>query len=403
MAKSDLLFLAIVASIPIQLNKFFLSHQSLVIGIPVDYRAIALYFSDFLVVGYFVFFFKENFKKIPKIFFQSRYLVGAILVFNFYLIFSSFIRINESFIPLWKTLKIVEFSLLAICAKSTFEKKNVYQWTGKILLFSIIWETLLVFGEFFLQRSLGLWFLGERAFDSTTVSIAHTQIFGKFLLRPYGTFPHPNVLAAFLVIALIFVNKQLFSKINPFKLIAIFLTFGALVAVYSQAAFLAISLALITLAKSFKQVLIGSVALIVIILFFLKTLTDNQLASIAERLLLGEVALDITLKNPLFGVGSGNFILELARFNISEISQVRLLQPVHNVFLLTLAENGLLSLLLLALILMLIFKRVNSKEKLTLATVLLIFASLDHFFWTLHQGQMLFWLTLGYIWSKQGN
>ena len=51
--------------------------------------------------------------------------------------------------------------------------------------------------EFIKQASLNglFWWLGERTFTSSTPGIAKAVIDGRLLMRPYATFPHPNVLA----------------------------------------------------------------------------------------------------------------------------------------------------------------------------------------------------------------
>jgi len=44
-----------------------------------------------------------------------------------------------------------------------------------------------------------------------------------------------------------------------------------------------------------------------------------------------------------------------------------------------------------------VFKNISSRWQLALATVIIIFFSVDHFLWTLQQGRFLFWLSLAYI------
>ncbi|MBI3070230.1 MAG: hypothetical protein HYY87_02915, partial [Candidatus Levybacteria bacterium] len=55
------------------------------------------------------------------------------------------------------------------------------------------------------------YFFGERAFTSQTPGIANASINGELMLRPYGTFPHPNVLGGYLTIAMAIVVLN----INP--------------------------------------------------------------------------------------------------------------------------------------------------------------------------------------------
>ncbi|MFH1759017.1 MAG: hypothetical protein ABH822_00445 [Patescibacteria group bacterium] len=76
-------------------------------------------------------------------------------------------------------------------------------------------QSIIGFFQFFWHRDLGLQWLGESVLRPDNLEVARTYLgspafaegFGGqgegLLLRAYGTFPHPNVLAAFLVLALI--------------------------------------------------------------------------------------------------------------------------------------------------------------------------------------------------------
>ncbi|MBI2598805.1 O-antigen ligase family protein, partial [Candidatus Curtissbacteria bacterium] len=250
------------------------------------------------------------------------------------------------------------------------------------------------------QKSLGLSFLGERSFDTTTPSIAHADLFGNQLLRPYGTFPHPNVAAAFLVFALVLFLGSKREKIN--LLFPSILGFVALVTTFSKSALAALAVALGIIFAKKKGFLVLIFALFVAGTLLLKNTSDSSLPTISERLVLIQKSLDITLINPLFGIGSNNFILELSKANLFSVSQIRLLQPVHNIFFLILAENGIVGLLLFTALLFVVLKSINTKTKLALFVSILIFASVDHFLWTLQQGQLLLWLSLAFIISPSG-
>jgi len=214
------------------------------------------------------------------------------------------------------------------------------------------------------------------------------QIFGNLYLRPYGTFPHPNVLAAYLIVSLIILRS---------KILTILVGFAAIGLTYSKAAYLALVTFPIFLLKSLRTLLLASIFLLILVWVFLKQLPQSQFASIAERLVLVQASLDIAFSHPIFGVGSGNFIAQLAKLNLISIGEIRLLQPVHNVFLLILAENGLLGLFLFLFLLLAIAKKADSPIKIALFVSILIFATFDHFLWTLQQGRLLFWVATAYI------
>jgi len=72
-------------------------------------------------------------------------------------------------------------------------------------------------------------------------------------------------------------------------------------------------------------------------------------------------------------------------------------QPVHNVYLLISSEVGLLGLIVFLIFLYQLLKRFKKQNSvLFIIVICIIFVSLfDHFFWTLQQGQLMFWLILG--------
>lgn len=396
MSRSDLLFLAVLATVPVQLNKFFFPYYSYVLGIPIDYLALSVYFSDITIVIFLAAFVIEKKKNLAQIDQKHRSFLIVFGLFALYLFLSS---ANSLASPVFAT-RILLFGSLAFFAAHVFSQKKMKKPIILVLSASVLWQSILIIGQFVRQESLGLWILGERSFDSATIGIAHAQIAGFQLLRPYGTFPHPNVAAAFLTIFLLSLlghnglSRQSKILIWVISVVAIFLTF-------SQAALLVLAIAAIILTRPLRTRLVISLLVITLLGIFAKLVLAGQIASIAERLTLAQAAFDITAKNPIFGVGANNFIPQLAKLDLYSIAEIRLLQPVHNIFLLILAENGLIGLLLFVALLAAVAANIRGKTKIALFAALLVFGSLDHFLWTLHQGQMVFWLSTGYILSEQ--
>lgn len=396
MSKSNILLIAVLAALPIQLNKFFFFDFSFVLGIPIDYLAPSIYASDIAIIAYILFFFKENGRKLKKIYISRKIPIIIFLILNLYLFLTSIFASKSPPVSLWFSLKSFEFSIFAILASITLDKASVRKWAHSVLLISISWQSAVIILQFIFQRSLGLAFLGERAFDSSTTSIAHSQIFGSQFLRPYGTFPHPNVAAAYLIVSLIIITMSR-RVIHLPKIPLAAASIIALILTFSKSALLALFLAQFAIIKSARLLIIGIIISIIAGSIIIGRLNDSELASISERFVLSQAALDIALKNPLFGVGGGNFILEAAKFNLTALSETRLLQPAHNLFLLILAENGVFGLLIFIALLLTVAGYINSKMKFILFIVLLIFASFDHFLLTLQQGRFIFALIIAYI------
>lgn len=396
---SHLLFLLVLATLPIQLGKFFFPSHSYVLGIPIDYRAITFYLSDITIVLFIAAAILENRKKIGTLAKNFKPYITALVVFNLYLIFSAIFFSVSREASYFFSLKFFIFSLFSVLAANALQSKNVRKNCLLVLGASVFWQALVIIAQFARQGSVGLQFLGERSFDASTVQIAHSQLAGREFLRPYGTFPHPNVAAAYLAFSLTILLGAIKAprKLAPAKIILVTTAILAILLTFSKSAVAFLILGFLSAVKRLRELLILLPAAAIIGFFVASQLSVIQIASVAERLLLTQAALDIALVNPAFGVGANNFILELARLDLVSLSETRLLQPVHNVFLLILAENGIFGLVLFAALLLAVSKYLDTKLKAIIFIGLLFYLSVDHFLWTLHQGQLIFWLILAYI------
>ena len=326
-------------------------------------------------------------------------------------------------------LKFLELSLFILWVSRMTYKTNIVPY---LFVSGILLESIISFLQYNLQRSMGglLWFFGERTFSSSTPGIANASINGTLILRPYGTFPHPNALAGFLVIAMIYVGSLLYEHNGRYgkMLILVTLAIGttALLLTLSRIAIIIWCLVVVgaimnKIAKSKKKrlmiLVIGS--LFFLIITFFPHIAGRfgginlQDEAVVQRVVLIQDSLAIIGKNPLFGVGLNSFLPELPTYEYSLHSPL-LIQPVHNMYLLVFAELGLVGLVLFLWLMgaSLLktykhFKKVrNSTEKsIVVATILsLISISVlgffDHYFLTLQQGQLLFAFVIGMCWRK---
>lgn len=406
MNKSQRILPLLIALLPIQLNKFFFSQESFVLGIPIDYLAYSLYISDIAIAIYLMLFLLENYQNLKTYFVKRKIFVISLAVLSLYLIVNSVYISKLPLISLYATLKFLEFGLFATFASFDLANHNTLNLVKRVALFSLLWQSALAIYQFVFQKSFGLWLLGERSFDASTPSIAHADFFDSLLLRPYGTFPHPNVLGAYLVIFLIIVlgeplNKTSLTKLNLLAKSALIASVLATVLTNSKTAISVLLMYVLLTLRSLKKFVYLALFLLLAFFAYINFLSYSHLTSIAERLLLFSASFKIALTSPIFGIGHSNFIPELAKLNLYSIGEVRLLQPVHNVFLLILSENGVVGLILFGFYLLAISKSALRLQKLVLFFSLLIYFSVDHFLWTLHQGQFLFAITTAYILSSQ--
>ena len=115
-------------------------------------------------------------------------------------------------------LKFIEFSYLSVYVIQNIDSFNR---RAVFIMFSasVFFQSCLSFLQFINQRSIGglFYYLGERTFGAQTPGIADASINGQLFLRPYATFSHPNVLAGFLVVAMLYLffiySKFKFSRL----------------------------------------------------------------------------------------------------------------------------------------------------------------------------------------------
>ncbi len=123
-----------------------------------------------------------------------------------------------------------------------------------------------------------------------------------------------------------------------------------------------------------------------VIVHFANQWTNGSDASLRRRDVLSQLAVTAFVTHPVFGIGMNqSSLLPLQTdFNLQEVTLFA--QPIHNVPLLFLAENGLLG---VAAIIVLGMHLASSKRypKLVLFVILLPILTLDHYLYTLSVGQ----------------
>src|SRR3989344_1631924 len=165
---SNLLFLLVLASVPIQLGKFIFLEHSFVLGLPVDYRAVSIYFSDLAILLFLVSAVWQNRKSLGKIAKTFKVYSLAFAVFIAYLFFSSSDKASYFFVS-----RILVLGLFSVFAANILQDKRLQARSLIVLSFSVLWQSILIAAQFINQGSVGARILGERTFDASTVAIAH--------------------------------------------------------------------------------------------------------------------------------------------------------------------------------------------------------------------------------------
>ena len=188
-------FWLLLLFLPTQLGLHFWPEWAMVLGRRVDYLASTIYLTDILLLLTIVTFLISNFKSLIKR--RNAKLLFFILAF----VVVNSIGAKNHPVATYKWLKVLEFVSLGWYIVRT---RPTLATIISPLSAGVFYSSILAIVQFFLQHSIGgpLWWLGERTFDVGTPGIARMDWFGRELLRPYATFPHPNVLGGFLAAVL---------------------------------------------------------------------------------------------------------------------------------------------------------------------------------------------------------
>jgi O-antigen ligase len=401
-------FYLLILFLPLQVGKHFWPKQAFIYGFRIDYLSPTFYFTDLLIliVITITLFQMKSYNNLLKNL-KSKTSVFIIFVIAFLLISSLFAK--NQYAAIYGIIKFLEFLFLAIfIVKRVKSFKFIYP----LMSAAVIYESIIAIAQFINQGSLGnfFYFLGERTFTGQTPGIANASLGGELILRAYGTFPHPNVLAGFLTIYMlvILVNMLKEKRLSiiywmslVFGTVALFLTLSR-VAIALWAFF--VFIILITKNRLSKKntalLFVLTISMFSLSPFYLRftnlALNDQ---SLYIRGFLMDTAIKIFYKSPVLGVGLNNFIVNLP--DVVNITNISFFQPVHNIYLLILSETGLLGFLSFSLFIYSILKKVNKKSPFFLSFVLVLILGLfDHYLLTLQQGQILFSLTLGFCWAK---
>lgn len=256
--------------------------------------------------------------------------------------------------------------------------------------------------------------------SSKGASILKFQDGGNFL-RIYGTFPHPNILAGFVLMCLAGTTALILGrdKINWIAWTAFVSGIALLAVTFSRSAWLglfAFFFVLLLKSKPIDSKKIWLLAATTIItftltltplreLFLSRTTTPTTIteeSSLTERIWLAQQAWTYAKENPWTGVGAGSFVIQLGK----RAGEFNLVEPVHNVPLLVLSELGIIGIVLLLTIVFVVVKELyaTSKSNVILFGALLAgmgtIALFDHYFWSLAPGRMMLGLALG-LWQGQ--
>lgn len=388
--KTVILYL-LIFFLPSNLAMHFESSSALVLGIYRDYLISAVYLTDILIFLVFV----SDFALFKKIFKKPRNVLFLVLPF-FFILFA-----QRKGIAIYKAFKFSEIILLFYYLKLKKMKKNKI---AQILFFSALAQAILAIAQFLKGGSVLSYVpFGEQPFTINSPDIKKIMLpNGALKATPLGTFPHSNILAAFLLFTIALNIKRIKKTWQWFVL---FIIETALVLTFSLPAiflsFLVLFFYIFNKSKKIGLVFIAVTAGIAIAYY--NYLSKTILDSFYKRLPLINASLQMIKENVLFGVGLNNFLVILPDY--LRPANINFFQPVHNFFLLLSAEMGVTGLMIFICFLIKSFKRtlVRLKKSPFVLIYLLswfLLAMFDHYFYTLQQGMLLSVLVFYFIYEK---
>ncbi len=213
-------FYCFILSIPFQIRKSFLTEHSYFAGGFSEYAVFFVYLSDILLILAVFFWivkiisnrkpnlltaFKQNIfltsYKFRKKISESDNSLKLLALFCLWLIVDlTLIPEDYRFISAYQTLKLFEMAGLFIYVYFNIASFKRILTTVNLLILGGLFQASLAISQYFFQHSIfGSKWIGEIVLSPEMPGVAKIAVNGEKIMRAYGTFQHPNVLAGFLL------------------------------------------------------------------------------------------------------------------------------------------------------------------------------------------------------------
>ena len=391
-----------------------------------EWTSMYLYLTDILLVSILLSWLWRNRK---ERFFKNSLNVQIIGSPNFWLVafllisLVSLIQADNIQLGAYQWIKLLELTALFFYCKYNFKSLFNFERLAQVFVLSGLFQSIIAISQFVNQKSLGLRFLFESPLSPEISGVAKIMVNNLKMIRAYGTFPHPNILAGFLLISIFFFYFLWLNKKHSFAFNSILIAvYGILIIAlgftFSRTIifiFLIFSIFyfIVCFRQNRKRILTLFILFLILCSSFLFlawpeisnrfqiSLTEQ---SISLRSFYAQVSFLVIQEHPWLGVGLGNFVWQVRQ--MLDLLSAWVHQPVHNIYLLIGSEVGLIGLIVFLMFLFILIRQFRKQREenikqyyllLSLIFGILIISCFDHFFWTLQQGQLMFWLVLGII------
>ncbi|MBT4849229.1 hypothetical protein HON36_00050 [Candidatus Parcubacteria bacterium] len=348
-------------------------------------------------------------------------------------------------VSLFSLVPVVSFWYLALLYMAALFAYMV-KFIPKVVAFRMFLLSGLVQGglalkQLFTQQIFANKWLGIAEHLPETLGTSVVSLGDQRILRAYGSLPHPNILGGFLFVAIflgiyLWMNfykkcakddwKKVLNKKHLvdfiFILTGIIVASFGLLATFSRGALLALVLSIFSLLliNIFKRdwlvvnvvTKFGFLFLIIFLVFnswwpgtwSSRVQADNRLEqqSVEQRVdTLDQLHWD-SYKNIFFGQGLGmNTYVTYQKNNPDNVFDS---QPIHDIFILMLAEVGMVGVLLLVNVVRLIIKEANQVDIMSTSLILglIVLGLFDHYLWTSWTGWLLMTLAFVNLYKHRG-
>ncbi len=378
MRKSSWLLLLLLVGTVSQFGKTIFLPSSFVLGLPIDYLAVKIYFVDILAI-IFLFFhlniLQSQFKRTFPLFLIPA-ISGAVSLYHG----------TEPLLVLFLLFEVyVILTVFLVSSRLQIERKVIIRVVWGIGVFLTLLSTAQLLSQSSLQGVF--YFLGERLRVPSMPGTAIVTIGDQKIMRPYATFSHPNALAGYLGLLSIYV-LILEKKITKGSLgISGVLGLG-IMGTFSKAVILILA-GTSLFAKKHKYLIFVLLAVFLVVSQF-----HGDSESLSKRMDGYRQTAVLIGKTPLTGVGLGRHISVLAEASTTRIGVTG--QPVHSAPFFILHELGIPLSLALLYFCFRYFKLRSPEYKYVLLFILLT-GLFDHYWITSHQNSLLLAIFLGQL------
>lgn len=384
------LFYLIFLFLPLNLGKHFIFKWSYISGILSDYFVPTIYIQDiliFLLLLWWVFSLTK--KDFIDLLSRKTTVFSTAFLFS---IFLSVVGSHSVFPSLYAYTHLFLYSGLFLYTLANFQRED-WQVILKLVAIDVIFLGILGIFQWLTQGSVfdSYLFFGEQPYNFSTYGIVRDNFLGFTRVPAYGLFRHPNIFGGYLAVVLLWVLPEI-EEIRKSRLFRLSFVLGV-VALFFTLSY--ISWGVFLLGIIFRKVDMKVALLItgfIAVASLLLPLIHSTNASIYRRADLLSEGGRLIKGYSLFGVGLNNSVLFAP--------EAGFLQPIHNVIVLIWSESGLFAVTFF-IILIVSALRKSSRDSIIFISLLqiILLSGLDHYFYTIHQTQLLFWILLGIVFS----